>query len=296
MNVVFRGEPEQIAEFFRAWFVQGRLFCTGNDAEMLVGLDGVGSPGATRPLGFVRGGRAVEDYFGNFHFFPVTLTFRPLMEPISRFKPQLWSIAERSTLVGNDDCVMLRRYYNSENPSEYYISWWVSMDKGAVVRRTQRVEGGVVLHQLDIDYSQDSATATWVPKSWRISASADDGSPLLLSVGQMVHYDLNATLTDSDVEVDFPVGTRVRDTTRGADDAAEYVVQHDGVHREILKHELGMPHDKLMATRPGQAVVGPETAAEHSSTTVRWLRILSSALLVGAILAYLTFRSRRSSS
>lgn len=133
-----------------------------------------------------------------------------------------------------------------------------------------------------------SAKSTWIPTKWVVSDFS--GTSLLRHVEVSVtQLDLD-NIADSDLELDFPVGTYVTDASKAKRE--EYIIK-ESTKRVVLPEERNAGYQRLFMSETGDF-------RTQSSKMPLWGWILSSigaiAILIACIWTYRTWKPRQSPS
>jgi hypothetical protein len=99
-----------------------------------------------------------------------------------------------------------------------------------IVRCSAYRPDGQLSFRADISYKEDPRHG-WIPSGWKIESFNPDGSGALhrSNAATVTDYKINPPLKQEDFHLEFPVGTRVYDSTTGE----EYIVGEDGKKRKI---------------------------------------------------------------
>ncbi len=139
---------------------------------------------------------------------PVTLHFRPfLLSP-----PVLagFTVSKERGEADGKPCLIIRRLVPSQ-PTVTEALWVDPKQQYSVRRRTQEYQGKV-FYQLDVQYRLDTAGS--VPTGWHEDMYyAGDGTLTKSLQGTVVSSEININLPESEFELAFPPGTKVRDGT-----------------------------------------------------------------------------------
>jgi hypothetical protein len=160
----------------------------------------------------------------------------------------VFTLARNSTLGGTPMIEVVRE--RQEVRGEAKI--WVDPAQDYAPRRFELyARDGNLQQRISINTRKDKS-GLWVPTSW--TAMVLDRSKLLRSVevkvGELI---INPATTPDDFRLDFPVGTKVLDST--GTDRREYIIRESDV-REIPPKERGQKYEDLLRTEPGDLVPG----------------------------------------
>ncbi|MEX2317297.1 MAG: hypothetical protein WD669_09110 [Pirellulales bacterium] len=212
-------------------------------------------PGDTCPIGYLKTLSQADDYYRNYHFQAIIDTYRPLMRPFSIFRSNEWSVLADAASLGDSSCVILRWSHGQNRPASARFEIWVDPTKRSVIKRIQRLsESGSLAFSLDIEHELDRV-GNWNPKSWKISVNYEDGQPQLLCNSVVNDIELNPKFDENPFVFNFPIGTRVRDSTKLTKGFAESVIQNDGTWRAVLPAEESSLYRVLMTTKTGEALI-----------------------------------------
>jgi hypothetical protein len=126
----------------------------------------------------------------------------------------------------------------------------------AILRFTRMVNERIAL-KIDL-YYQRSGDDGWIPAAWDIiTMDTDLDRPRLNCHASVTLFQINPPLADTEFQLAFPVGTRVRDLRATPAEGGYYIVRNDEQKRKITPDELrrGATYQQMVDTESGQAGV-----------------------------------------
>lgn len=159
------------------------------------------------------------------------------------------------------------------------LAWELWVDPGLafqIVRAHFRDKNGLE-YRLDIAYQSDEP---WSLVGWQMQ-SLRNGVLQRNRTGTISSLEINHSVAEAELAVQFPVGIYVADQREKAD----YIVRESGGRRPVLRYERMLPHDQLVNSEPGEA------DAAHYSVPWMWIAIVASMIAVAAAVTVLRRRS-----
>ncbi len=225
------------------------------------------------PLAFITGDTASE-LLGQADLLPIRLVYRPFGTAQGLFNQSALAVTQKKGVVEGEPCVILR---HTKDASEDEV--WVAPSKAFVPVRWVTSRRGRVSTQVDISYSED-ADYGWVPTSWNVASLSPQGAVQSTWSATVTEYKLNTPIADSTFQIEYPVGTWVRNTVTDE----TYIVREEGDKRPIMRGEFtGDNYEELLHSDP----------PSHGLTAVRAILIVASVLCLAGGSAWLWQHRRR---
>ncbi len=271
------GEKMRYAESHHEWVGEKQAMVSfpqvaAFDGKLLKTLFERGGPGKEHPCGTIE---AKERHFdvGSVFLLPLLMTFRashPHMRPLDIGHGAL--TGKRVPIEGRVCYEALFRH--SDIAEMEYV--WVDPSRDFVISRYVVTHDGKLTCQVNIRYAED-AQAGWIPADWDIATQFPDGRFRMSARAKVVQYEINPSIPADQFDIDFPRGARMTNFVTGE----KYIIKADGTIRPIVRGELPLAYEQLIASEPG------ELLGEKPSFFGRWWVWLLAALGFGSLgLAY----------
>jgi hypothetical protein len=200
------------------------------------------------PLGFIQKDQS-NFYAKDVAQWPLRAAFRGADPNVmNRVDIGAFTLARRVTLSG----VSMVEVVQEKNEIHGEAKMWVDPSQDFAARRYERYARDGKLQQRLLINTRKDASGVWVPNSW--SVVVYKGTKLTRAVEVKVgELSINAAAQPDDFRLDFPVGTKVSDST--GPEIRDYIIRESD-SREIPRQELGQKYSDLLRTEPGELVLG----------------------------------------
>jgi hypothetical protein len=189
---------------------------------------------------------------------PLTLTFRGLDSGLTPYLLSSTKPTGEKRPIRGVACDV----YTLPTSTTSALQLMIDAKRDYNIIRMERLQNGVVVSQLDIDYREDTDTpCKWVPKSWKRTDSSLKGVPWRVASTIVKTIRINEPQNADQFDLVYPPDTLVYDQNNKKD----YRVLPNGQMRE-LDH-----------------VTGKELTATRDQTEVPWYQLTSVRLLGGAL-------------
>jgi len=231
----------------------------------------------TFPRGAV-GGSSNEDgsvILKNVWFLPLRLMYCPLHKGFGVLDPDQLVLASDSDVVDGRDCLVV----SQSDSKGRILKVWVDPNREYVPIQYTKVDRGIPRRHIMIDYVKDPE-AIWVPSSWKVDELNLKGKIMESLAAQVVERQINARFTVQDFQVEFPVGTYVRDYEADT----TYILREGGERRPVLPGEFtGENYEELLHSDP-----------PSSGRSRLWIVVSVNAVLLALVGTwFFYFRKRR---
>jgi hypothetical protein len=219
---------------------------------------------------------------------PVLAAFRGTdPDAMNRMDLGAYTTARRTPLGG----VPMVEVMREKNETRGEVKIWVDPAQDFAARRFEQYSRDGNLQQRITIGTRKDVSGLWVPNTW--SAALYDGPKLIRTVEAKVgELAVNPDTTPDDFRIDFPVGTKVTDSTGAT--TRDYIVREEGKVREIPRRELAQKYEDLVRTEPGELVPGPRPSVWVRYQLVWWgMCILAVGVLL--LIGRRIYRSRTGS-
>jgi len=169
---------------------------------------------------------------------PLTLTYRVLEPRMGGYQRSKFRMTPRRAEIGGAQCVVVA--IGTETAPQY-SEFWVDPTKDYSVVRYRKMASGKLRHQIDMEYREDPTG--WIPKRWKMITVDNDGSLRSSLEDELTNLSLNASLPDSDFDIEIPEGTLLTDYRTGRE---WFMVGADGNERMISKDEASATYVQNM--------------------------------------------------
>ena len=142
----------------------------------------------------------------NVWFLPLRLMYYPLHEGFGVLDPDRLVLASDSDVVDGRDCLVV----SQSDSKGRVLKVWVDPNREYVPIKYSKVARGIARRHITIDYVKDSE-ANWVPSSWKVDELDLKGKIMESLAAEVVERQVNARFTVQDFQIEFPMGTYVRD-------------------------------------------------------------------------------------
>ncbi len=242
----------------------------------------IGRTGRFPLQGRIAAGRP-EWLLSSVHLDPLLLHYQPFQQ-----KPNwLSSFASvKRGVIEEKPCLVLESRAEASNQRVDTI--WVDPDQGYAIRRMSK-RGDFGEMRVDLWHTLDAVKGP-VLMRWKEVTTLPGGEFRSSKEAIVQTAKVNHNLADSRFTFEFPVGTRVIDTSGGAKAETKYIVRADGSKRMILPGEgaRAKSAEELMSTESGELL---EDRPGHS----RWLAaaVSCAAMTLVAIFLWRVYGRRR---
>jgi hypothetical protein len=171
---------------------------------------------------------------------PLFLIYRAFSAKL--FDPEDFSPLPKMEMVKNNLCLVLKSKSQA-------TTLWLSPDMDfSVLRYAYRNE------QAHIDYKKDSRYG-WVPVKWSVIRTGPRDQFSQSATSEVTEVRFNVAFDAKEFDLDFPVGTWVRDWTKPSElgDNTQYIVRAGGEKRFVMDAEIPATYQELVTTESGQA-------------------------------------------
>lgn len=150
--------------------------------------------------------------------------------------------ATRTTLDGRP-MAALRLEQIGNLPRIYTL--WCDPQTDYQAHRVEIQSRGSLRSRYEISYKRDERSRQWVPVRWTITSFGRDGTIGQTKTSEVTRYEIGAEIPADEFQVEFSVGTYVRDSVRDE----VYIVLEGDVVRMVTEAEqrAGLTYDELMA-------------------------------------------------
>ena len=226
----------------------------GADQKSYYGKDNVSDDPRFPPRGFVNEKETLPETI-TIHLWPLLLLYRPsTLHTAAQFDLTKFSAKGQITIAGRE-CLLLERSGGVPGKQELVIDRnraSVPVRVRNLVPNTSKGDGAWLATTLiEIDYV-DQADGNWRPIRWKTAAFGEDGKIIEQMKAVVKKFDVNAEIPASEFQLDFPVGTIVRNYRTNE----HYLLREGGVKRRITDAESDarISYKQLLATEPGKGL------------------------------------------
>lgn len=205
---------------------------------------------------------------------PIVFWARPLDETNGGAPLRLCRPVPGKTTVGGAECLVLK-----QASGEVEHTWAIDEKRDYLIIQYECRKKTRPMTRVEIQYGE-SPRIGWAPSSWRLLFLPDLESVSIDCEGKLTRYEAGPPPNPASFQLDFPVGSWVRDETRDL----QYIVGADDTQRIVTPGELqrGVTYRELVNTESGLA------GTRSSSPWTTWVLLVATACLavsIGAILA-----------
>lgn len=180
----------------------------------------------------------------DYHTTAVLLSFRTFHSAMGGLKASRMTLKDAMASIDSQACALVE-----EVSARTVRNLWLDPSQEYSIRRYSVSVDGKTRLQIDITNTKH-ASHGWIPTSWKIVRQKADGTLNESCTATVNEVSINRSIDKKEVDIIFPVGTRVRDRTTNC----EYIVREGGRKRIITVEEAGAPYESLLTSDTGMAV------------------------------------------
>jgi hypothetical protein len=263
--------------------VERQIWSTRSKSFETTMIDSVYEQGRLTTLTYISGNPAPTGTLQTNQWNPIALDVAqwPLRAAFRGSDPKVmnganlgvFTLARKTTLNGIPMVELIQE--RTELSGEAKI--WVDPAQDYAARRMEQYDReGQLQHRTIINTRRDSSRV-WVPAAW--STVLYRGTKCIRAVEtQVVELSINPAIQPDAFQLDFPIGTRVTDSTGPT--VRDYIIRESDI-RVIPQQELGQKYVDLVRTEPGELVPGSRRGFWNRGRYVWWgLGLLALGLVI----------------